>query len=141
MIRDLGVLRNHIGSEALSATVKYIPAQLTKRMLGSKTTRVKYIETIIMDPQRPFIRESFHPGTIPLASERSYYDGVWLVFWARGTTHWNLGRNGRVHSNQYPCCEHFLSITAPTASSPLSHPLILVKTAVQLVHWLSQLQL
>ena len=60
MIHDLGVLQNHIGSEVLSATVKYIPVQLTKRMLGSKTTRAKYIKTIIMDPQCPFIWESFH---------------------------------------------------------------------------------
>lgn len=73
-LRDLGVLRNQIGNEGLTAVIEYLPSQYTKRMLGSKDTRAKYIETILADPQRPFIWEYFRPGTIPLARENAYYD-------------------------------------------------------------------
>lgn len=48
-------------------------------MLGSKDARAKYVETILADPQRPFVWEYFRPGTIPLAGERAYYDEVCLI--------------------------------------------------------------
>ena len=47
-------------------------------MLDSKEARAKYIATVLADPQRPFIWEYFHPGTIPLAGERAYFDEVRL---------------------------------------------------------------
>jgi len=34
--RELSVLRNQIGAEALIAVIEYLPRQYTKRMLGSK---------------------------------------------------------------------------------------------------------
>ena len=73
-LRDLGVLRNQIGSEGLAAVIEYLPSQYNKRMLGSKDARARYITTMLADPQRPFIWEYFRPGTIPLASDRGYYD-------------------------------------------------------------------
>ena len=48
-------------------------------MLGSKDARAKYVATVLLDPQRPFIWEFFRPGTIPLAGERAYYDEVRLI--------------------------------------------------------------
>ena len=45
-------------------------------MLGSTEARVKYIATVLADPQRPFVWEYFRPGTIPLPGERAYYDEV-----------------------------------------------------------------
>lgn len=78
-LRDLGVLRNRIGDEGLTAVIEYLPSQYTKRMLGSKDARAKYIATILADPQRPFVWEYFRPGTIPLAGERAYYDEVCLI--------------------------------------------------------------
>jgi len=77
-IRDLGVLRSQIGSEGLTAVIEYLPGQYTKRMLDSKDARAKYIATVLADTQRPFIWECYRPGTIPVASERLYYDGVWF---------------------------------------------------------------
>jgi len=78
-LRDLGVLRNQIGSEGLTATIEYIPAQYTKRQLGVKDARAKYIATVLADSQRPFVWEFFCPGTIPLPGERAYYDEVILI--------------------------------------------------------------
>ena len=75
-LRDLGVLRNQIGSEGLTAVIEYLPSQFTKRMLGSKDLRAKYIMTVLADPQCPFVWKYFRPGTIPLAGERGYYDEV-----------------------------------------------------------------
>ena len=80
---------------------------------------------------------SIHLGIFPPRNYSTCW-WMWLLWWgfqARGTTHWNLGRNRRVHSNQYPCCKHFLSITAPMAFSPLFHPigtLALSATAVSI---------
>ena len=68
-LRDLGVLRNQIGNEGLTAVIEYLPSQYTKRMLGSTEARAKYIATVLADPQRPFVWEHFCPGTIPLAGE------------------------------------------------------------------------
>ena len=48
-------------------------------MLASTVARAKYIETVLADAQRPFVREYFRPGTIPLAGERAYYDEVMLI--------------------------------------------------------------
>lgn len=76
MLRELGVLRNQIGGEGLAAVITYLPRQYNKRMLGSKEARAKYTTSVLADPQRPFIWEYFRPGTIPLASERVYYDEV-----------------------------------------------------------------
>lgn len=75
-LRDLGVLRNQIGSEGLTAVIEYLPSQFTKRMLGSKDLRAKYIMTVLVDPQCLFVWKYFRPGTIPLAGERGYYDEV-----------------------------------------------------------------
>ena len=75
-LRDLGVLRNQIGSEGLTAAIEYLPGQYSKRTLSSKDARAKYIATVLADPQRPFIWEYFRPGTIPLAGERAWYDEV-----------------------------------------------------------------
>ena len=84
-LRDLGVLRNHVGAEGLAAVIEYLPRQYTKRMLGSKDSRAKYVAKILADPQRPFIWEYFRPGTIPLAGERAYYDEVFITFDAKIT--------------------------------------------------------
>lgn len=78
-LRDLGVLRNQIGSEGLTAVIEHLPNQYSKRMLNSKEERAKYIARIVEDPQRPFIWEYFRPGTIPLAGERAYFDEVWPI--------------------------------------------------------------
>lgn len=78
-LRDVGVLRNQIGSEALATVIEYLPSQYDKRMLNSKAARARYISTVLADPQRPFIWEYFRPGTIPLAGERKYYDEVCSV--------------------------------------------------------------
>ena len=75
-LRDLGVLRNQIGNEGLEAVIEYLPGQYTKRMLGSKDARAKYVMTVLAERQRPFIWEYFRPGTIPLPGERPYYDEV-----------------------------------------------------------------
>jgi len=77
--RDLGVLRNQIGSEGLSAVMEYLPSQYTKRMLESTNARARYISSVLADTQRPFIWEYFRPGTIPLAGERAWYDEVRLI--------------------------------------------------------------
>jgi len=92
MLQDLGVLQNQIGNEGLSAVIEYLPGQYTKRMLGSKDARAKYISSVLADTQCPFIWEYFHPGTIPLAGEHAWYDEVCLI----GLTSWegnllNLG--------------------------------------------------
>lgn len=58
------------------AAIEYLPSQYTKRMLGSKDSRAKYIAAVVEDPQRPFVWEYFRPGTIPLPGERAYYDEV-----------------------------------------------------------------
>ena len=47
-------------------------------MLNSKAVRAKYVETVLADPQRPFVWEYFRPGTIPLAGECAFYDEVSL---------------------------------------------------------------
>ena len=73
-LRNLGVLQNQIGNEALTAVIAYLPSQYNKRALPSKDKRAKYITTVLADPQRPFIWEYFRPGTIPLPGERGYYD-------------------------------------------------------------------
>ena len=78
-LRDLGVLRNQIGSEGLSAVIAFVPRQYTRRMLRATEARAKYIATVLADPQRPFVWEFFRPGTIPLAGERAYYDEVQLI--------------------------------------------------------------
>ena len=78
-LRDLGVLQNQIGNEGLTAVIEHLPSQYNKRMLGSKDARAKYIETVLTNSQRPFIWEYFHPGTIPLAGERAYYNEVRLT--------------------------------------------------------------
>lgn len=78
-LRDVGALRNQIGSEGLTAVIEYLPSQYSKRMLGSKEARAKYVTTVLADPQRPFVWEYFRPGTIPLPGERAYYDEVRLV--------------------------------------------------------------
>lgn len=75
-LRDVGLLRNQIGNEGLTAVIEYLPTQYTRRMLNSKDTRAKYITKVLSDQQRPFIWEFFRPGTIPLAGERAYYDEV-----------------------------------------------------------------
>jgi hypothetical protein len=75
--RDLGVIRNQIGSEGLAAAIEYIPAQYNKRMLDSKAARSAYIETLLTSGQYPFIWEYFRPGTIELPNgEERYYDEV-----------------------------------------------------------------
>src|ERR1700753_2895644 len=84
-LRDLGVLCNQIGNEGLTAVIEYLPTQYTKRMLGSKDARAKYIGTILEDPQRPFIWQYFRPGTIPLPGRRTYYDEVFLIISTLGT--------------------------------------------------------
>ena len=58
------------------AAIEYLPSQYTKRMLGSKDSRAKYIAAAVEDPQRPFVWEYFCPGTIPLPGERAYYNEV-----------------------------------------------------------------
>jgi hypothetical protein len=78
-IRDIGVLRNQIGNEGLSAVIEFLPGQYTKRTLNSKTARANYVTTVLADPQRPFIWEFFRPGTIPLAGEHVFYDEVCLT--------------------------------------------------------------
>ena len=78
-LRDVGALRNQIGSEGLTAVIEYLPSQYSKRMLGSKEARAKYVAMVLADPQRPFVWEYFRPGTIPLPGERAYYDEVRLV--------------------------------------------------------------
>ena len=75
-LRDIGVLRNQIGSEGLAAVVEYLPEQYTQRMLNSKDSRAEYVTTVLADSQRPFIWKSFRPGTIPLAGKDAYYDQV-----------------------------------------------------------------
>ena len=75
-VRDLGVLRNQIGSEGLTAVIEHLPRQYSKRMLRSKEARANYVATVLASPQRPFVWEFFRPGTIPLAGERAYYDEV-----------------------------------------------------------------
>jgi len=73
--RDLGVLRNQIGAEALMAVIEYLPTQYTKRMLGSKSERATYITTLLESKQRPFVWEYFRPGTIEIPrGEETYYD-------------------------------------------------------------------
>jgi len=100
-LRDLGVLRNQIGNEGLTAVIEYLPSQYTKRALGSKDTRAKYIATILADPQRPFIWEYFRPGTIPLPGENAYYDQVRpieLMSWHTGLPNPQQKRRGPFQS-------------------------------------------
>lgn len=78
-LRDLGVLRNQIGSEGLAAVIEHLPSQYTKRMLKEKDARARYVATVLANPQRPFIWEYFRPGTIPLPGEGAYYDEVRLT--------------------------------------------------------------
>lgn len=82
-LRDVGVLRNRIGDEGLTAVIEYLPSQYNKRMLGAKEARAKYIAAVLADPQRPFIWEYFRPGTIPLPGQHTYYDEVkiYLIRW------------------------------------------------------------
>jgi len=78
-LRDLGALRNQIGSEGLNAVIEYVLRQYNRRMLREKDARAKYIATVLADPQRPFVWEYFRLGTIPLAGERAYYDEVQFI--------------------------------------------------------------
>jgi hypothetical protein len=75
--RDLGVLRNQIGAEGLTAVIEHLPSQYTKRMLDNKAKRATYISTLLESKQRPFIWEYFRPGTIEIGDER-FYDEVCL---------------------------------------------------------------
>ncbi|KAF9787362.1 hypothetical protein BJ322DRAFT_1017299 [Thelephora terrestris] len=73
--RELGVLRNQIGSDALAAVIKYLPTQYNKRMLDSKAARGAYVQTLLDSSQKPFIWEYFRPGTIEIPrGEENYYD-------------------------------------------------------------------
>lgn len=73
------MLRYHIGAEALTAVIEYLPRQYTKRMLASKVERAAYITTLLESKQRPFIWEYFRPGTIEIPrGEETYYDEVSL---------------------------------------------------------------
>ena len=75
-LRDVGVLRNQIGNEALTSVIEHLPKQYIKRMLNSKDERANYVVTLLADSQRPFIWYNFRPGTIPVAGRRAYYDEV-----------------------------------------------------------------
>ena len=74
--RDLGILRCHIGNEAIKAVVEYLPGQYNKRVLKSKSARAAYIQALISDNQYLFIWEYFRPGNIPVGSAKLYYDNV-----------------------------------------------------------------
>lgn len=75
--RDLGVLRNQIGAEGLTAVIEFLPGQYDKRMLNSKAARAAYITTLLAHKQRPFIWEYFRPGTIETSrGEDNYFDVV-----------------------------------------------------------------
>ena len=66
-----------MGSEVLTTVIEYLPTQYPKRMLHSKEARVAYIESLLNSPQRPFIWETFRPGTIEVPrGEETYYDEV-----------------------------------------------------------------
>jgi hypothetical protein len=118
--RDLGVLRNQIGSEALWAVIEYLPSQYTKRMLGSKTERASYITTLLESKQRPFIWEYFRPGTIEIPlGEETYYDQV-RFFFSPTKCHINSSttiRNVEDHSNQSPSSGLSRCTSRHTASS------------------------
>ena len=58
------------------SVIEYLPKQYTKRALNSKDVRAKYVVTVLVDPQHPFIWEYFHPETILLAGEHAYYNEV-----------------------------------------------------------------
>ena len=75
-LRDLGVLRCHIGNEAIKAVIEYLPSQYNKRILESKSARAAYVQAIISDNQYPFIWEYFRPGNIPVGGAKLYYDDV-----------------------------------------------------------------
>lgn len=75
-IRDLGILRFQIGSEAIKAVINHLPSQFNKRMLESKPARAAYVQALISDKQHPFIWEYFRPGNIPVGGSKLYYDDV-----------------------------------------------------------------
>jgi len=111
-------------------------------MLNSKEARAKYVKTVLTDPQRPYVWEYFHPGTIPLAGECTYYDEVWLIdSMSQKSTYRFCSRNKGVHSNQYLCSEHFLFTSLRMGSKRRFPLLIQVTDSVQLVPWPLQLQL
>ena len=74
---NLGVLRNQISAEALTAVIEYLPSQYNKHTLDSKLKRAAYITTLLNAKQHPFIWEYFIPGTIQISRcEKLYYDEV-----------------------------------------------------------------
>lgn len=140
-LRDLGVLRNQIGSEGLAAVLEYLPGQFTKRMINSKDARAKYVAAVLAEPQRPFIWEYFRPGTIPLPGERAYYDEVCSCCGrVKNRLTEPLGRNGGDHSNQILYSMRFRSILPLMESKCRSQLLILATDSARLVPWLSQLR-
>ncbi|KAF9781703.1 hypothetical protein BJ322DRAFT_1023073 [Thelephora terrestris] len=73
--RELGVLRNQIGTKGLQAVIEFLPTQYTNRMLDSKAQRAAYVSTLLNSKQRPFIWEYFRPRTIEVpAGQEKYYD-------------------------------------------------------------------
>lgn len=73
----MGVVRNQMGSEGLAAVIAYLPTQYAQRMLGSKSARAAYVNTLLKSTQRPFIWEYFRPGTIEIPrGEETYFNQV-----------------------------------------------------------------
>ena len=101
--RDLGILRNQIGAEALMAVIEFLPTQYDKRALDSKSKRAAYISTLLNSKQRPFIWEYFRPGTIEIPrGEEQYYDEVSLpLLLHTGSLEMSYSRNAEARSSQF----------------------------------------
>ena len=140
-LRNLGVLRNQIGNEGVTAVIKYLPSQYSKRMLGSKDARAGYIAAVLADPQRPFIWELFRPGTVPrLGYDRGYYDEVIFVKSSTDDLIELSDRNVEVRSSPHPSFRHFRS-TSPAMESKLKYLLPTpAKASARLAHLPSQLR-